>query len=220
MKRQFQQTADGSHTLYVPELDETYHSSHGALQEAMHVFIRHGLEFTQTENLDGLKILEMGLGTGLNAWLTAVNAKVPVEYTGIEAFPVEAEILAELNYASNSAVEEKELFQRISAAGWENFEQVSTSFFLRKLHSKLLDAHLLTNHFDLVYYDAFGPRAQQELWEMEPLKKVVGALRPGGVFVTYCAQGQFKRNLKSLGMSIESLPGPPGKREMTRAVKS
>ena len=220
MKRELRRTADGSHTIYVEELDETYHSAHGAIQEALHVFIRNGLESLQQKPSSGIRVLEMGLGTGLNAWLTALHAKHPIEYTGIEAFPLEATLLDSLNYTVDYSREDQLCFQRISNAKWEMFEEIRPEFQLKKLCISIENAELPLEYFDLVYYDAFGPRAQKELWELEPLSKVVHAMKKGGVFSTYCAQGQFKRNLKALGLEVESLPGPPGKREMTRAVRN
>lgn len=219
MKRTLRKTADGSYTLYVEELDETYHSTHGAVQEAMHVFIRNGLEFVQERERKQIQILEMGFGTGLNAWLTAIQDQVPVVYTGIEAYPVDVSTLEALNYGTDAAEKDQLVFRQIAQTKWNTMQEITPAFHLKKLHIPLAEVNLPNACFDLVYYDAFGPRAQSELWELEPLRKIVESMKVGGVFVTYCAQGQFKRNLKALGMQVESLPGPPGKREMTRAIK-
>lgn len=214
MKRSIIQTSDGSHTIHVEELDETYHSRHGAAQEAKHVFIDHGLNFIQGKS-EPIEIFEMGFGTGLNAWLTAISTSFPVRYTGLEAFPVEKEIYEQLNYAESN----KEIYKAIMTAEWESWNEISNQFQLLKIHDKLETVSLLKEHYDLIFYDAFGPRAQEELWGLDPIKKISNSLKVGGVLVTYCAQGQFKRNLKACGMEVQSLPGPPGKREMTRAIK-
>lgn len=217
MKRRLIVTSDGSHTIHVDELDETYHSTHGAVQEAMHVFIEHGLRHMEAVTPGRVRIFEMGLGTGLNAWLTAVHATVPVEYTGIEAYPVEEELLKELNYAESE--DPGDVFREIGQASWGETTELSTGMKIRKVHARIEEFEMPAAAFDLVYYDAFGPRAQGELWQPEVLEKMYAGLSPGGVLVTYCAQGQFKRHLKALGFRLEALPGPPGKREMTRAYK-
>lgn len=214
MKRSIIETSDGSHTIHVEGIDETYHSRHGAVQEAMHVFINHGLKSISKK--DGpIEIFEMGFGTGLNAWLTAISAEQPVKYTGLEAFPVEKEMYDQLNYAESR----KELYSAIMLSEWGSWKRISEQFMLLKIHDKLETVSLPKENYDLIYYDAFGPRAQEELWKIEPIEKICESLKIGGVLVTYCAQGQFKRNLKASGMKVESMPGPPGKREMTRAVK-
>ena len=211
------QTSDGSKTLYLPDLDETYHSSHGAIQEAMHVFIEQGLKFTATKTKE-LTIFEMGFGTGLNAFLTAQWAQKnhqEIRYIGIELHPVPEEIWKQMDFIQ----EEVELYSQIMSADWGQFHEIHSDFHLKKIEQ---DIHQLqaAEKVDLIYFDAFGPRAQSEMWDLPVLTKMYELLNPGGVFVTYCAQGQMKRNLKSLGFSLESLPGPPGKREMTRGIKN
>ena len=210
------QTSDGSKTLYLPDLDETYHSSHGAIQEAMHVFIEHGLKFTSPKTKE-LTIFEMGFGTGLNAFLTAQWAQKnyqEIRYTGIELHPVPEEMWKQMDYVQD----EVEMYSKITSTEWGYFLEIHPDFHLKKIEQ---DIHQLqtAEKVDLIYFDAFGPRAQSEMWELPVLTKMHELLNTGGVFVTYCAQGQMKRNLKSLGFSLESLPGPPGKREMTRAIK-
>lgn len=220
MERKIIQTADGSKTVYVSALDETYHSSHGALQEAEHVFIRNGLHFLSQEA--PVRIFEMGFGTGLNALLAlreSLNAQMKIEYTGIEAYPVESEIWQSMEYASAIDPGLQETYNRMHTAPWNERIELTADFALRKMHSKMEDYAVEEGSQDLVFYDAFGPRAQGEMWMLPVLEKMHRLLRSGGVLVTYCAMGQFKRNLKSLGFLVESLPGPPGKREMTRAVK-
>lgn len=210
------QTSDGSKTLYLPDLDETYHSSHGAIQEAMHVFIEHGLKFTSPKTKE-LTIFEMGFGTGLNAFLTAQWAQKnhqEIRYIGIELHPIPEEIWKQMDYVQD----EVEMYSKIMSAEWGHFHEIHPDFHLKKIEQNILQLQT-AEKVDLIYFDAFGPRAQSEMWELPVLTKMHELLNPGGVFVTYCAQGQMKRNLKSLGFSLESLPGPPGKREMTRARK-
>jgi tRNA U34 5-methylaminomethyl-2-thiouridine-forming methyltransferase MnmC len=214
-------TSDGSHSLLNTVLDETYHSRHGALQESLHVFIKHGLHFFEEKNhSDKISILEIGFGTGLNALLTAqdiIDKPVRVEYTSLEAFPVEEEIWSRLNYAETD--EWKLLFKKIHQASWAGPELIQPNFVLAKLHTTLQQVDLSTASFDVIYYDAFAPNKQPEMWELPMLQKVVERLSSHGVFVTYCAKGQLKRDLKSLGLNVETLPGPPGKKEMVRAMR-
>jgi tRNA U34 5-methylaminomethyl-2-thiouridine-forming methyltransferase MnmC len=218
MKRELRLTADGSPTLYVPELDETYHSMHGSVQEARHVFIENGLRFVATESKQ-VNILEVGFGTGLNALLTAQYAKenaIRVNYVGLEAFPVEEAIWKEINYLTDA--EARTLYTKIMAHPFGETISIDLNFSLFK-EAKLIQDWVANETFDLIYYDAFGPRAQAEMWELPIFEKLYSLLNVGGALVTYCAQGQFKRHLKVLGMRVESLPGPPGKREMTRGTK-
>ncbi len=218
MKRELRLTADGSPTLYVPELDETYHSMHGSVQEARHVFIENGLRFVATESKQ-VNILEVGFGTGLNALLTAQYAKenaIRVNYVGLEAYPVEEAIWKEINYHTDT--EARTLHTKIMAHPFGETNSINLNFSLFK-EAKLIQDWVADETFDLIYYDAFGPRAQAEMWELPIFEKLYSLLNVGGVLVTYCAQGQFKRHLKSLGMRVDSLPGPPGKREMTRGIK-
>ena len=218
MKRELRLTSDGSPTLYVPELDETYHSMHGSMQEAQHVFIQNGLTYIGSETKQ-VKILEVGFGTGLNALLTALYAKenaLSVHYVGLEAYPVEEEIWKAINYLDNP--EATAFYTQIMALPFGVTEAYDASFTLCKLAFSIQE-WATTEKFDLIYYDAFGPRAQPEMWALAIFEKLYSLLNPGGAIVTYCAQGQFKRHLKSLGLRVEGLPGPPGKREMTRGVK-
>lgn len=214
-------TRDGSHSLLNPELNETYHSVHGARQESMHVFIKNGLEFiAQRDAKQSIKILEIGFGTGLNALLTAMDAiekGISVEYTTLEAFPVNASIWQELNYPQTKR--EEEIFYQLHHAAWDAWTEPVPGFMLKKINTTLQLASLDHAYFDLVYFDAFAPNKQPEMWELPMLQKTIEALRPGGVFVTYCAKGQLKRDLISLHANVETLQGPPGKREMIRATK-
>lgn len=220
MNRRIVTTSDGSHTIYVEELDETYHSSHGAIQEAKHVFIENGLKLYQNQTV---RIFEMGFGTGLNAYLTwriAEDWNINVEYFGIEAFPVEKFLVESLNYVDTFDEVAKKKFEQIHFVEWNKMVDLSPNFSLHKIHQKIEDFQVISASIDLIYFDAFGPRAQSDMWDVSVLSKMFQMLKPTGCLVTYCAKGQVKRDLKSLGFIIESLPGPPGKREMTRARKS
>jgi tRNA U34 5-methylaminomethyl-2-thiouridine-forming methyltransferase MnmC len=214
-------TADGSTTLYRKDIDETYHSHHGALQEARHVFIQEGL--CQKQELSKINILEIGLGTGLNALLThlfAEDNELNIEYHGLEAFPLSEEILDHVNYKDviqDNRVENA--FQVLHQASWNEKFSWSEQFEMLKIHDKLQSYQAPTDFFDLIYFDAFGPRAQEEMWDQALLSKLYNSLKTGGILVTYCAKGSFKRDLKALEFTVENVPGPPGKREMTRAIK-
>ncbi len=213
-------TSDGSHSLLNTALNETYHSKHGALQESVHVFIKEGLDyFLQGKSQKNISILEIGFGTGLNALLTLQRAlELPnnIYYTSLETFPVPEEIWSRLNYIDSVGLKEK--FNQLHEAAWNEEVSITSNFNLRKLKTSLQQINFFSE-FDLIYFDAFAPNKQPEMWEIEVLQKVVDAMRTNGVFVTYCAKGQLKRDLKSLGLEVETLPGPPGKKEMVRAVK-
>lgn len=213
-------TADGSDTLRVKSLDETYHSRHGAVQESMHVFIKHGLEVCALNN-NTIAVFEMGFGTGLNAWLTlrhAVEGGLKVVYFAVEKYPLSAQSSGLLADSFCKDADQKSDFLRLHQLPWNGLYMINDHFSIHKIFRDV-DEISLKADFDLIYYDAFGPRVQPNMWTTEKLQKSCDLLKPGGLFVTYCAQGQFRRNLSSLGFIVESLQGPPGKREMTRAVK-
>jgi len=221
MNRKLITTNDGSQTIFVEDLNETYHSIHGAIQEANHVFIDHGLRLFHSD--ERVRILEVGFGTGLNALLTFLNAdnlKLNVDYVGVEAFPVEEELLEKIEYPSFLEGGAEEMFKRIHDCAWNEKHELSNSFALTKMKMKIELLQSETNFFDLIYFDAFGPAVQGELWQPTILNQMYDLLKLNGVLVTYCAKGQVKRDLKSAGFTVETLPGPPGKREMTRAIKS
>jgi tRNA U34 5-methylaminomethyl-2-thiouridine-forming methyltransferase MnmC len=214
-------TADGSHSLLNIELNETYHSIHGAVQESMHVFISNGFDFfCQRFLTDPVKILEIGFGTGLNVWLTAEQSLKTgrmVHYTSLEIFPLPEEIWSKLNYAGSP--EERMLFENIHKAPWETEILLHANFTLRKVVCAVQDFQSELSTFNLVYFDAFAPGKQPELWHFDILKKVADAMSSNSVLVTYCAKGQVRRDLRSLNLIVESLQGPPGKKEMTRVLK-
>lgn len=213
-------TSDGSDTLYSKIFDSHYHSTHGARQESMHVFIQEGLQYFQTEypTQHSIAILEIGFGTGLNALLTAkFSGSNSVKYHAIEAYPVSPEIAQELNYSSTD--QESQLYRTMQYANWNEWVSLKADFQLFKEH-ELIEKAQYIGPYDIVYYDAFGPNSQPDLWQEDVLQPIIESLRPGGILVTFCAQGAFKRVLKKLGMYVERVPGPPGKREMTRATAS
>ncbi len=215
-------TGDGSHSLYLEDLDENYHSVHGAIQESSHVFIEAGLNyFSKTQNIN---IFEIGFGTGLNAFLTLLansNCSRDVNYHSIEKNPLDIEIIQKLNYSSLLCSDGKnELFENLHSARWDEVVSFENKFFLKKITGELQSHQFNSTKFDLVYFDAFGPRVQPEMWTTEIFEKIYKAMNTNGILVTYCAKGEVKRTLKNVGFTLESLKGPPGKREMTRAVKN
>lgn len=221
MERRIITTGDGSKTIHMPAWNEQYHSKHGALQEALHVFIEMGLRYSLSRKRDHSKpvdILEYGLGTGLNAMLTAqFDTTIPINYTGIEAFPVSVEEANAMEYGQ--LLNNQELYDQIHNVTWESTHKISSNFTLEKRELSF-DQITDVNRFDLIYFDAFGPRVQPELWTVEIFTSAFNALKPGGILTTYCAQGQARRNMQAAGFTVERLPGPPGKREMLRAIKN
>lgn len=220
MKREIIKTSDGSSTIYLPDMDETYHSTHGAIQEAEHVFIKHGLHAIDSSWRLEVNVFEVGYGTGLNALLTLKHNIHPyLNYDSIEAYPVSKDDIDRMRYCDMVGEEYKMYFDKMTRCPWGKKESLRFGMRLLKIHEKLQDYTLEQGKYDLIYFDAFGPRAQSEMWKPEILQKMYDGLQKGGALVTYCAKGQFKRDLKSIGFEVESLPGPPGKREMTRAWK-
>ncbi|MFO7756049.1 MAG: tRNA (5-methylaminomethyl-2-thiouridine)(34)-methyltransferase MnmD [Bacteroidales bacterium] len=212
-------TSDGSDTVYIPSINEYYHSLNGAMQESKHVFIEAGYNKTA---LNPVKILELGFGTGLNTLLTlkeSLKDGRDVEYITAEKFPLPENILKSLNYSRLFPAGQKSLFKLIHDCEWENTCMISNNFSLLKLKKDFRDIELNTS-VDLVYFDAFAPEKQPELWTFDVLSPLCSLINKGGVFVTYSARGQLKRDLTRLGFSVEHLPGPPGKRHITRAIKT
>ncbi|RAW03018.1 tRNA (5-methylaminomethyl-2-thiouridine)(34)-methyltransferase MnmD [Pseudochryseolinea flava] len=215
-------TADGSHSLRNSELNETYHSVHGALQESKHVFIKMGLDhfLEQHPDVSEVNVLEIGFGTGLNAFLTwqrSFETSQRINYTSLETFPIPEELWSKLNYAPDDRA--KAGFVALHRAEWNTFVELTPKFYLRKIEQSLEDLTPPVESFDVVYFDAFAPNKQPEMWTQEILSKVSASLKRGGIFVTYCAKGQLKRDLKALNLEISTLSGPPGKKEMVRARK-
>ena len=213
-------TKDGSSTLYAPRFNQHYHSLHGAIQESLHVFIEMGLKKRLESTPSSLKILEMGLGTGLNALLTALAVPhVPVFYLALEAYPISETAVEQLNYPQEIQGQNQDLFQHIHKAPWEEDFHLSANFSLYKKQVHLQDFQPV-QHFDLINFDAFAPESQPELWTPSIFEKIYEWCESQAIFVTYSAKGDVRRALKNAGFSVEKIPGPPGKREMLRASKS
>jgi tRNA U34 5-methylaminomethyl-2-thiouridine-forming methyltransferase MnmC len=211
-------TADGSHTIYVPELNEHYHSVHGAVNESTHIFINNGFE---TCIADPMFILEIGFGTGLNALLTAIRGKSydkKIHYTTIEKYPLNNEITTSLNHYKFAGENGAEIFHLIHSAPWNQRTQICKNFYLEKIEDDFTKMHL-EGKYDLIYFDAFGPDKQPEMWTKELFSGIASATNKDGILVTYSAKGEVKRNLRACGFEVTLLAGPPGKRQMIRAVK-
>jgi tRNA U34 5-methylaminomethyl-2-thiouridine-forming methyltransferase MnmC len=230
MLRTIIKTADGSHSLFVEELNEHYHSIHGAIQESKHVFIDAGLKPFISDSTasfsigkEALAILEIGLGTGLNAMLTYIETQrsdIKIHYTAIEAYPVSADLIDQLNYVELLNDQNLQpVYTTIHACEWGMPVALSNQFTILKIKNTLQDT-VLENRYHLIYFDAFGPGVQPEMWTEEIFAKLYAVVESGGCLVTYCAKGEVKRTLKRVGFTVESLPGPPGKREMVRARKN
>src|SRR5210317_587216 len=218
-KRTVITTGDGSKTHHMEDWNEQYHSKHGAIAEAYHVFIKSGLEHLNKQNID---ILEIGFGTGLNALITFSEAqknRLQINYVGVEAYPVPLEQAIEMDYATKIEGEGlHEVFQKMHKIEWNNPIEINTEFRLTKREQKFQEIKD-QNCFDLIYFDAFGYRVQPELWSKEIFEKMYQSLKDGGVLVTYAAKGVVRRTMQEVGFAVERLPGPPGKREMLRATK-
>ena len=214
-----EQTADGSYTLYVPELDEHYHSVKGALTESLHIFIEMGLKHSPVISP---RILEIGLGTGLNCFLTLLAAqdkKRHVHYTGIERFPLSLDMIQQLDYPSIVGRGHKDDYLAIHQAPWETDIELSPWFTLHKVEGDFTH-YTFEKGYDIIYFDAFAPEKQPEMWEQSLFDGLYNVLNEGGILTTYCAKGIVRRMLQSAGFVVERLPGPPGgKREILRATK-
>ena len=221
MKREIVLTDDGSTTIHLPEWNEQYHSKHGAIQEAYYVFIEKGLY--RFNGCNTLSILEIGLGTGLNCFITLLEAKklnIEIEYTGVEGYPVGEHELDQLNYTSElNAIDDAEAFSGIHTCPWEIKHRLNKTFTILKRRQFIEDISD-ENCFDLIYFDAFGARVQPELWTVPIFNKMFKALKRNGILVTYAAKGSVRRAMQEAGFTVERLPGPPGKREMLRALKN
>jgi len=219
LPRQIVITSDGSHTLYIPGLGEHYHSIHGAIQESEHVFIQTGL--AQLNEKKTIRILEIGFGTGLNALLTlkqATKNSLSIEYTTIEKYPLQPHEYNLLNYGKELGNDWEKPFIALLESPWELKNEITPHFKLNKRAVDLV-AIDFEDCFDLIYFDAFGPEIQPDLWSESVFQTMYRALNIGGILVTYSAKGQVRRNLIVAGFTVERLAGPPGKREMLRATK-
>ncbi|MCI4442345.1 MAG: tRNA (5-methylaminomethyl-2-thiouridine)(34)-methyltransferase MnmD [Lentimicrobium sp.] len=220
MKREIIQTQDSSTTIHIMEWDECYHSRFGAIQEAQHVFIKNGLSLFENKTIS---ILEIGFGTGLNAFITFLESKKlnqTIDYVGVEAYPISAEEVLSMNYVPElNAEDERTIFEKMHGCNWEEQIILRKDFLLTKRKQFFADIDDLEK-FDLIYFDAFGYTVQPELWSTAIFQKMYNALKPNGILVTYAARGVVKRSMKEVGFTVEKLEGPPGKREMFRARKS
>jgi len=218
LSREIVETEDGSHSFHVKEIDEHYHSVHGAIQESNHIFIQNNFSLCQC---NPVSILEVGFGTGLNALLTLYWAKKTgrkVRYETIELYPLREEEYRLLNYASLVDVSLVDVFTAMHECAWDAEIQIDSDFVLYKRKVNLLDWRA-SGMYDVVYFDAFSPDKQPELWSDEVFREIASHTSPGGILSTYCAKGAVKRSLKNAGFSVEHVPGPPGKREITIARK-
>lgn len=207
-------SSDGSSTIFVPGLDEHYHSVHGARNESMHVFIDAGLKQIKS---DDLKILEIGMGTGLNALLTLSHrAGKTIDYQTIEKYPLPPEIYRQLNYGTTP--DEKQWLMQIHESKWNEAVAIDTNFTLTKIKGSIHHVEMEGN-YNLVYYDAFAPDKQPDMWQRSIFEKIFESMSPGGVMVTYCSKGEVRRMLQSIGFMAERIPGPPFKRHMLYLTK-
>jgi tRNA U34 5-methylaminomethyl-2-thiouridine-forming methyltransferase MnmC len=215
-------TADGSDTVSIPALNVTYHSMHGALQESKHVFIEAGLKSLISAEAVQLNIFEVGFGTGLNALLTIIEAEKlqrEIHYETVEQFPLESNEARSLNYCKQLVREDiQPVFELLHQCEWETKIKITANFRFKKSRSNLLNFET-ADTFKLIYFDAFAPNAQPELWTKEVFEKMFAMLAPGGVLVTYCSKGDVRRAMQAAGFNVEKLPGPKGKREMIRGVR-
>jgi tRNA U34 5-methylaminomethyl-2-thiouridine-forming methyltransferase MnmC len=223
MKREIIVTEDGSHSVSIPDLNVTYHSIHGAIQESKHVFIEAGLNYLLDGSSDEqITILEVGFGTGLNALLTAIEAKestTSIYYLALEPFPISAEEANSLNYCERLEQNDFwENFKRMHECEWNTSLVLTENILMHKSNYSLQELGDVTK-FNIIYYDAFAPSAQPELWTREIFQKLFHLLKPNGILVTYCSKGDVRRAMVAAGFDVEKLPGPPGKREMIRAIK-
>ncbi|RUT73072.1 tRNA (5-methylaminomethyl-2-thiouridine)(34)-methyltransferase MnmD [Ancylomarina longa] len=218
LKRELKTTEDGSHTFYMPELGEHYHSTHGAIQEAIHVYINAGFNYSDK---DPIHILEIGFGTGLNCFLTLIEAmkqKRKVNYHSIELYPLEQKEVEKLNYAAQANQEYEKYFAAIHKADWDKTVEISSNFYLKKIKGDLLE-YAFTDHYDLLYFDAFAPDIQPKLWTKDVFDKLYQSTKSNAILTTYSTKGIVKQALRAAGFEVKRLPGPPGKHQMLRATR-
>lgn len=220
MRREIKITQDGSTTIHLPEINESYHSKHGAIQEAYHVFIKSGFSLFERKSVS---VLEIGFGTGLNAFITFLEAEKTaqeIDYVGVEAYPVSTDEVQQMNYVAALKADHKmDSFEKMHQTTWEERHIISENFTLTKRQQRFEDI-VDVEQFDLIYFDAFGFTVQPELWSEAIFQKMYTALKPKGVLVTYACRTSIKNAMLSSGFSVEKLPGAPGKREMLRAKKN
>lgn len=219
LKREIIQTNDGSTTIHLPEWDESYHSKHGAIQEAYHVFIKNGLALFEAKPIS---VLEIGFGTGLNCFITYLESKKnnqTIDYVGVDAYPIAMDEAMQMNYPNEIDASQSTIFKQLHECYWEQQHALLDTFTLTKRKQFFQDIQDIAA-FDLIYFDAFGFRVQPELWSEALFAAMFKALKPNGVLVTYACRTAIKNAMFSAGFSVEKLPGAPGKREMLRATKA
>ncbi len=213
---EIQLTADGSHTLFLAEMDEHYQSVNGALQESIHVFIDAGLRQC---NKKSIRILELGFGTGLNAFLSCLEAEktgLQIHYTGLEKYPLPIELIRKLNYSEQYPEDKNETFLKIHQSDWNIPQEITENFTIEKINIDFSN-YDFPEKYDVVYYDAFAPDKQTNVWSQEIFNKLFSSMNTDGILTTYCAKGSVRRMMKEAGFEVERIPGPPGKRQMLRA---
>jgi tRNA U34 5-methylaminomethyl-2-thiouridine-forming methyltransferase MnmC len=216
LKREILITSDGSSTIHLPDWNEQYHSKNGSINETYHVFINSGLKLVSSEKVS---ILEIGFGTGLNCFITYLENKKEIDYVGVEAYPVTPEEVEKMNFISVlEAEKERTAFNKIHSVSWGEKHEITNKFSLTKRKQFFEDIDD-EDAFNLIYFDAFGARVQPQLWTEEIFKKMFNSLKENGILVTYSAKGSVRRAMQAVGFTVERLPGPPGKREMLRAIK-
>lgn len=224
MQRNLIVTKDGSHSVTIPEWEVSYHSVHGAIKESLHVFIEAGLHYWLQQHTAASRcvVFEMGFGTGLNALLTLLDAEQlqrKIHYETVEAYPLEISMVQRLNYCDTLQQPIwKPVFESLHTCGWNKRELISPFFSFKKVNT-LLTEYAASEPVNVIYYDAFAPNAQPELWTSAIFKQMLQMLAPDGVLVTYCSKGDVRRAMLSAGFLVEKIPGPPGKREMLRAMR-
>ena len=212
-------TSDGSHTLFVPEIDESYHSTHGAIQESRYIFIEAGLKKCAKSEI---QVLEIGFGTGLNAFLTLLEAErctQKIHFTTLELYPVEIEKALQLNYPEELAQENRVNFEKMHTSTWNEEIQITPHFILKKIETDFT-RYTFENKFDVVFFDAFSPEKQPEMWTQQQFEKIYASCNSGAILTTYCAKGAVRRAMQAAGFVVERLPGPKGKREILRCLKA
>ncbi|MFO7622582.1 MAG: tRNA (5-methylaminomethyl-2-thiouridine)(34)-methyltransferase MnmD [Bacteroidales bacterium] len=215
---QIVETEDGSHTIFVPEISEHYHSIHGAVQESKHIFIRHGFD---SSGADPLNILEIGFGTGLNALLTAlrsIESGRKAFYTSVEKYPLDEATINSLNYSKIVGQDGSRLFAKIHSSPWDTETLICNNFIINKIRGDITKLEL-SGSYDIIYFDAFSPEKQPELWTDKIFRMISDVTVKNGFFVTYCVKGLVKRILRSSGFRVSLVPGPPGKRHIMKAIK-
>lgn len=220
MERLLQLTEDGSHTISIPDWKVTYHSKHGAVQESMHIFIGAGLKYLQANQSKELTILEIGFGTGLNALLTFIESgDTTIYYESLEAYPLNQDTARQLNYCSQLGKNDLEsAFDLLHQSAWNQEIQLAGNFTLLKQQADALSFET-SKKYDLIYFDAFAPEVQPELWTTEIFTRLYKCTKEGGILLTYCSKSSVRKNMESAGFTVQKIPGPKGKREIVRAIK-